>query len=359
MENREELSERKKLILKAIIDSHIESGEPVGSKHLVDNLPVSCSSATIRNEMAELQDMGYLVPLHTSSGRVPSEKGYRFYVDSLIEHYAMTANEIGQINDLLKRKMAELDQILVDASKVASNLTNYTAFAVQSKPKAQTFKRFDCVYLDGHSFILVMVTSSNRVKTKNIYVDGVKLSGDLTDCLANALNEKLVGITAEQITLPVMIELEKMMSACPDLIHPVMKVIYAAMDENEQGELKISGVDRLLQYPELSSPERMKDILSAIENKQDFLSLVTPDSGDDIGIVIGKESAVKVMDHSAVVYKPIVRDGKTVGAIGVLGPVRMDYAKVMATLEGISDQITGLIDSSPGGYPPASIPEKT
>ena len=141
----EELSERKKLILKAIVDAHIADGEPVGSKYLMETKQIPCSSATIRNEMAELEALGYLEQPHTSAGRVPSERGYRFYVDTLIEHYAMTAREIFQINELLKEKMAELDHILLTASKVASNLTNYTAFAIKPRASSITVRRFDAV----------------------------------------------------------------------------------------------------------------------------------------------------------------------------------------------------------------------
>ena len=125
-----ELSERKKQILKAIVNAHIEGGGPVGSKAILQNQMLKCSSATIRNEMAELEEMGYLEQPHTSAGRIPSELGYRFYVDSLVEHYVMTAREIAQINHALKAKMSELDQILATASSLASNLTNYTGFAL-------------------------------------------------------------------------------------------------------------------------------------------------------------------------------------------------------------------------------------
>ena len=134
-----DLSERKKLILKAVVESHIEYGEPVGSKSLQQLPGISCSSATIRNEMAELEEMGYLEQPHTSAGRVPSQLGYRFYVDSLIESYAMTTNEISEINKLLKSKMNELDQILLTASKLAGNLTNYTSCLI--KPRASSSSR--------------------------------------------------------------------------------------------------------------------------------------------------------------------------------------------------------------------------
>ena len=338
------LSERKKLILKAIVDAHIADGEPVGSKYLMESKQIPCSSATIRNEMAELEALGYLEQPHASSGRVPSEKGYRFYVDTLVEHYAMTAREIYQINELLKAKMAELDQILLTASKVASNLTNYTAFAIKPRAAQVRIRRFDAVYLDETSMILVLVAANGQVKTKNVrFDDGMVLSQVMTDQLAVALNDYIGGLCASEITLQLIIEMERFMGDYSPIISPVVKIIYEAMGELDEGELRVSGVDRLLEYPEFSDPDRMKEMLGAIEKKEDILRMVSTPEDGGINVVIGSESSVKVMDNSALVYKPIVKDGKTLGAIGVLGPARMDYAKVLATLEGLSGNIESLL----------------
>ena len=346
-ERHEELSERKKLILKAIVDAHIADGEPVGSKYLMETKQIPCSSATIRNEMAELEALGYLEQPHTSAGRVPSERGYRFYVDTLVEHYAMTARDIFQINELWKEKMAELDHILLTASKVASNLTNYTAFAIKPRASSVTVRRFDAVYLDDSTFILVLVASNGQVKTKTVRLTDMEpLSMAVTDLLAATCNEHLQNLSANDINLPIMMEMERAMGSRAELVSVVVKVIYEAMNELDQGELKVSGMDRLLQYPEFNDPDRMKEVLGAIEQKDDILRMVSA-PGDEgingIGVVIGSESAVKVMDNSALVYKPIVQNGKTVGAIGVLGPARMDYAKVLATLEGISGNVESLL----------------
>lgn len=343
-----ELSERKKLILKAIVDAHIADGEPVGSKYLMENKQIPCSSATIRNEMAELEALGYLEQPHTSAGRVPSERGYRFYVDTLVEHYAMTAREIYQINEVLKEKMAELDHILLTASKVASNLTNYTAFAIKPRASSVTVRRFDAVFLDDSTLILVLVASNGQVKTKTVRLTGMPpISQAVTDLLAAVCNEHLHDLAANQITLPIMMKMEKAMGERAPLISVVIKVIYEAMSEMDEGELKVSGIDRLLQYPEFNDPDRMKELLGAIENQDEILNMVSDPNGGDINVVIGSESAVKVMDHSALVYKPIVKDGKTLGAIGVLGPARMDYAKVLATLEGLSGNIESMLDNEP------------
>ena len=342
------LTERKQQILKAIINAHIAEGEPVGSKSIMQNMSISCSSATIRNEMAELEEMGYLIQPHASAGRIPSELGYRFYVDSLIEHYAMTKNEISQISNLLDSKKAELDQILVAASRLASSLTNYTGLAIKPKSSSVNISKFEAVYLNPTRFVLVMVTSSGLVKTKNIHLDS-EVSQETVSHLSDALNRILVGRAAYEITLPLIMELEKAMGEYASMVNPIVKIVYEVMSEIDNGELKFSGIDHLLEYPEYNDKSHLQKVLGTLENKEEILDLVSNAKDDEVKVFIGSESSVKEMQNSAIAFKPIMKDGKTIGAIGVIGPVRMDYAKVMATLEEITDNIATMID--PGGAP--------
>ncbi len=339
------LSERKKQILKAIVDAHIEGGGPVGSKYILQNQHLNCSSATIRNEMAELEEMGYLEQPHASAGRVPSELGYRFYVDALIERYAMTTGEIAQINNLLKAKMGELDQILLAASNLASNLTNYTGIAIKPRVRSVSISKFETIYLEPDHYILVAVTSSGAVKSKHIRSDR-HLSQATVARLASALNEHLVGLTADEITLPIIMATEAQMGADSLAVADAMKTVYGLLSELDQGEMRVSGIDRLLQYPEYSDVGQLQQLLGTLEKKEDFLDLVSRTENDDINVLIGSESEVKVMNNSALVFKPIVQNGKTVGAIGVLGPRRMDYAKVLATLEGLSGNIADIMHTN-------------
>ena len=337
------LSERKKQILKAIVNAHIEGGGPVGSKAILAAGGMNCSSATIRNEMAELEEMGYLEQPHASAGRVPSELGYRFYVDSLIEHYAMTTHEIAQINDLLRVKMGELDQILTVASNLASNLTNYTGIAIQPRARSVHIAKFEGIYIEPKHFILVAVASTGTVKSKHIHTDA-EITAESVAKLTEALNAMLAGLPAEKITLPIIMELETRMGSDSGSVGAVMKVVYDFLNELDAGEMRVSGIDHLLQYPEYSDTEQFRELLGTLEKKDDILDLVSTESGEgDVNVLIGSESRVKVMNNSALVFKPIVKDGKTLGAIGVLGPRRMDYAKVLATLEGLSGNIENLI----------------
>lgn len=341
--NDTELSDRKKQILKAIVEAHISGGEPVGSKYIVENRQLTCSSATIRNEMSELEEMGYLEKTHTSSGRVPSELGYRFYVDSLLQHYAMTANEVAQINHLLKEKMNELDAILDTASKLASSLTNYTGFAVKPKASARVISKFEVIAIDDHHILVVMILGGGEVKTKRVQVD-TAYTPEALDLLGKELNGHLVGLGSGEINLSVLIALENAMGEDAFLVTPVLKVVYDALNDGEEGDLRISGLNRLLQYPEFSDSERFGKLLGMIESKNDILDMVSAETDSDVNVIIGSESSVKVMDHSSVIYRPIRKDGKVVGAIGVIGPLRMDYAKVLATVEELGDNIASMIE---------------
>lgn len=339
-----ELSERKKQILKAIVDAHIEGGEPVGSKSILQNQQLNCSSATIRNEMAELEEMGYLEQPHASAGRVPSEMGYRFYVDSLVERYNMTTGEIAQIDRLMREKIGELDQILSEASNLASTLTNYTGIAIKPRQGAVTVNKYEGIYLEPDHYILVAVASTGNVKTKHIRTE-FAITPESVARLTDTLNANLSALTLDQITLPVIMKMESEMEDERGLISQAMKVVYELLGEMDAGEMKVSGINRLLQYPEYSDRTQLQELLGTLEQKDDFLNLIPKEEGaDDISVLIGSESQVKVMNNSALVLKPIVKDGKTLGAIGILGPRRMDYAKVLATLEGLSGNIETLID---------------
>ena len=307
VKSNDELSKRKKLILKAIVEAHIADGEPVGSKYLLSNEHLTCSSATIRNEMAELEELG------------------------LIE----------------KAKMNQLDQILLTASKLAGNLTNYTSFLIKPKASSVSIKRFDVIYLNSHGMLLVMISSGGNIITKQLSFEE-KISQLTVTELSIALNDFIAGLTASEITLPIIMELEAAMGDKSGIISPIIKIIYESMNELDGGDLRVSGMDRLLQYPEYSNKEQLRELLTTLENKDDILDIVsdTDTDHDRVNVVIGSESSVKVMNNSAIVFKPIVRDGRTLGAIGIIGPRRMDYAKVVATIDELTDNVKNILNEN-------------
>lgn len=338
------LSERKKQILKAIIDAHIAYGEPVGSKYLAESKGLACSPATIRNEMAELEAMGYLEQPHTSAGRIPSELGYRFYVDSLVRRYSMTTKEIEEIDRTLKNKLAEVDQILAEASRLASSFTNYTGIAVKPKKSQDFIKRFEVVFIDERNFVLVMVFPDGSAKTKTIHT-ATPLTVENLTALTSALNDKLAGVSADGISLSTIMEIERSIPDSSQIVGSVVKVIYEAIATADRGDIKIDGVNNLLQYPEYSDVAQVKGLLDIFEHKEDIVDLVSADSTDDkVNVYIGRENALGV-NNSSLVFRTIRRNGDVVGAIGVIGPCRMNYSKVITTIDRLAQGIDAMLNS--------------
>lgn len=337
------LSERKKIILKAVVEAHIAGGEPVGSKYIMQSNLLTCSSATIRNEMAELESLGYLEQPHTSSGRIPTELGYRFYVDSLLGQYAMTAREISEINQHLRTKVGELDQLLLAASKAASALTDYTGIVFKPRSAVATMVRYELLAIGEYDFVLVMITASGTVKSQK-GTSPCKLTPEIAAMVGELLNESLCGITAEEITLPIIMDLERRAGSAGAVINAVIKCIYSVMSELDGGEVRVSGVGHLLKYPEYSDSEEFGRLLRTLESEEEMLSLVSQSEGDRVNVLIGSENNVKVMNNSSLVYKTVKKNGRTVGVIGVLGPRRMDYARVLATVEELTDNLSSIID---------------
>ncbi len=343
------LNERKKLILKAIIEAHVKEGEPVGSKYLTQNKQIALSSATIRNEMSELEEMGYLEQPHTSAGRVPSENGYRFYVNSLMQKYRMSQNELARMNTLVKSRLAEVDKLLETATQLAAALTNYTSIAIKPGQSAAVITKFRLVFITDEMLMLVMLMADGSVKTSQIHAE-ITIDADMLERLEFMLNTRVAGKRADEITMPLVMELEKSFGDGDSLVGPVMKCICGTLGEDFDGEVRLSGVNHLLEYPEYADAHKFKELLGVLEEKRDLLKLVSESDSDEDKpqVIIGSENSVEEMQDSALVFQKIKSGGKVVGAIGILGPRRMDYSKVISTVEYIAENISGLLDPEKG-----------
>jgi len=349
-----ELNERKKLILKAVIEEHIRTGEPVGSKFISFDKQISLSSATIRNEMAELTEMGYLMQPHTSAGRIPSEQGYRFYVDTLMNSYSHTSAEITSLKSMLAEKSRELDNIIECAGRLASSLTNYPAIAIKAPVPTLSVKRFNIISVDERTFILVMLISENNVKSKSVKVD-FDISEAFLKRIEDILNNNLYGVDLEKLTLAQIKKIESQFGEYKDLASTIISGIYDALEEDNSREIRVEGVNKLLEYPEFSNLNKIKSVLSFFDKKEDILDLVKQSDRDDVNIFIGSENSAEGMNDSTVIFKLINVDGRAVGAIGIVGPCRMDYSKVISTVELLSSQISGMYRKEA----PLSLPEST
>ena len=348
------LTPRKVQILKAIVDAHITHGEPIGSKYLSQDSGISCSPATIRNEMAELESMGYLLQPHTSAGRVPSELGYRLYVDSLINQYNSTKREIDEINERLRYKLTEMDQILSEASRLAASYTDYTGIAFKSGARKVRVTRFNSVYLSPKDFLLVMSFGSDTVKSKTIHLP-FTINEDAVRRFTEALNVYLVNLTGEEISMPIIVRLESIMGSYGAMVHPAVKAIYDAMNELDSADVRLDGITKLLQYPEYSDVTKLRSLLGVLEEKDRLMDVISERAtdADGIQVYIGTENDSDVMRNTALIFKNINVGGSQL-AVGVIGPKRMNYSKVIEMIDKLAGGINRMLsgDDQAGGLPP-------
>ena len=351
-EDNYQLNDRKKQILQAIIDAHIKGGEPVGSKYLTEEANIPFSSATIRNDMADLEEMGLLVSPHHSSGRVPSEKGYKYYVQSLMQRYQMTLDDIDKLNRLTRQKMSELDRIIDAAGMLMSSLTNYTAMTFKGASSDILILSFRTMYMSSRMFLLIMVNNRDKAETRHINTD-FDIDEQILLKLEKVLNKYVAGVSAQNITLPMIVEMEREMGedGAP-LINQAIKCIYE-LEEISGGNLKFDGVNKLLQYPEYSDPDKIRGILGMIEeHKEEIIDVVSKANPDETAVVIGSDMQSEAAKNSSLIFRPIKIGGKVVGAIGLIGPTRMDYSKVISTVDYVTESIEKMM-----GIP--SLPENT
>ncbi len=334
------LTPRKKQILRAIVDAHISNGEPVGSKLLAQDYSIPCSSATIRNEMADLEQMGYLVQPHTSAGRVPSEQGYRFYVDSLVHQYSTTRTEIEEINEKLRYKLTEMDAILEEVSRLAASFTDYTGIAFKTGAGKIRVERYDSVFISARDFLLVMMFGGDVVKAKTIHLSFSLTEADLKR-FTDAANMYLVNLPADAITMPIIVRLEALMGAAGAMVHPAVKVIYETMSEIDTADIHVDSVGNLLRYPEYADVGKFRNLLGVIEEKDKLLDVISAhatDADDDLHIYIGTEDESDAMSNTTLIYRNVHVGGRKL-SVGVIGPRRMNYSKVIGMINSLASGI--------------------
>ena len=334
------LSDRKKRILRAIVEAYIATAEPVGSKTVAQLAGLDVSTATIRNEMADLTDQGYLEQPHTSAGRIPSAAGYRLYVNELMDRQQLTIQETQRINDALNLKMEELDRVIDRAGKVLSQLSDYPVFTMAAAKERITVKRFDLLMVEDNTFIAVVMTDSNVVKNKLIHIpDG--LSNPQLQMLAAVLNSSFVGLSQEEMEE----NLSKMEAhTAPGAFELIAMVVEFAMEvlaEQGQQKFRTAGITHLLEHPEYHSLDKAKPLMAYLSEEGEAPRLpATLDTGKNMNILIGPENVNDALKDTSVVMASYDIGDNMRGIIGVVGPTRMDYAKVTARLSYFADSLT-------------------
>ncbi|MEF9971202.1 MAG: heat-inducible transcriptional repressor HrcA [Oscillospiraceae bacterium] len=347
-----ELSERKKKILTAVIDAYVVTAEPVGSKTVAEVGKLDLSSATIRNEMAELTALGLLEQPHTSAGRVPSPKGYRLYVNELMVRQRLSLEETDEINKSMYRKIQQLDKLMNDIGRLASSLTHYPSLALTA-PIAATVSRFDIIYVDPNTFIVVALLDNRSVHNKLVTLP-FSMEAAMISRLAAVFNSDFTGITEDKIT-PARIDAAE--RACGDtmgLVSVIAAFTIETLTTACHGEAVVSGASHLLSLPEFRDPDKAHELMSYLSDNEHFLKLPpgTDLGDDDIQVLIGPENVAEELKNSSVVIARYNAGDNMRGLIGVVGPTRMDYSGVTAKLRYIAAGLSRLLGSAeaPPGF---------
>ena len=334
-----ELSERQIKILKVIIRTYMETGEPVGSRTISKASDLNLSSATIRNEMSDLEEMGYILQPHTSAGRIPSDKGYRFYVDHLMME---KDQEVTEMKEFVIEKTEKMEQVLKTIAKLLAANTNYAT--IVSAPQAQRgkVKFIQLSNVEPGKVLATIMLDGNIVRNKIIRTNQ-DLDQEIMLKLNILLNGSLNGLSLEQINLVTIAKLKEQAGIHSEVVSSVLDAVAEAVQEEEELEIYTSGATNIFKYPELSDSQRASDLISALEEKQDlkdlFINSETGEPGTGIQVYLGDESPIRQMRDCSVVTATYELGDGIHGTVGIVGPKRMDYKMVMDNLKTLKVQL--------------------
>ena len=336
-----QLDNRKITILKAIIKTYLETGEPVGSRTISKYSELKLSSATIRNEMSDLEEMGYIIQPHTSAGRIPSDKGYRFYVDQIMQE---KDNEVTEFKDMMVQKVDKLELVLKKMAQVLAANTNYAAMISGPSYHKTKLKFIQLSRVEAHKLLVVVVVEGNIVK--NTMIDIAEELGEQELLNLNILlNSSLNGLTIEEINLDIISRLKEDAGIHSQVVELVLNEVAEAIKASgEDLQIYTSGATNIFRYPELSEGDKASKLIGTLEHKemlQEFVSEVNTENGGDAGIqvYIGDETPVQSMKDCSVVTANYDLGGGLRGTVGIIGPKRMDYEKVLGTLRNLMSQL--------------------
>ena len=336
-----ELDERKIKILNSIIQTYLITGEPVGSRTISKYTDLNLSSATIRNEMSDLEDLGYIVQPHTSAGRIPSDKGYRFYVDNLMKEKIA---EVDEMKDVLIEKADKLDHLLKHVAKLLATNTNYATMISAPQYKRNNLKFIQLSRVEDNQLLVVVMLEGNVIKNRLIEVDE-RVSEDEVAKLNILINTFLQGLNLQEINMELIQRMKVQAEGYGQIIGHIIDAIAVVIQEEDDLEIYTSGTTNLLKYPELGDREKASELLYTMEEKKALSELIVDqeDSGEEnknpIQIYIGSESPVSTMKDCSIVTATYELEEGVQGTIGIIGPKRMDYKKVVGNLQTMMNQL--------------------
>jgi len=336
------LDERKKLILKAIIDSYIDTAEPVGSRTIARRHEIGLSSATIRNEMADMEEMGLLEQPHTSAGRIPSVKGYRLYVDQLMPKRRLTVSEIEHIRSALKSKMInELGRLINNVSAVVSDITKYTSIAITPQMNKSILRRSEILPVYYDRLLVIIATDAGIVRNSLVTVAG-GISSSTVEMISNFLNNMFAGKTLESINLEsIKDEITLELGIDKNVIEPILEGVDGCIKQIFSSEVYLEGATNIFNFPEFNDILKAKQFLDVLNTKDLLYALMkrSIENNGGIKVRIGTENEFDEIKDCSVVTATYSVNNEIIGSIGVIGPTRMEYSKVIASLNYVSKMI--------------------
>lgn len=339
MVSEQSLGDRKLKILHAIIQTYLETGEPVGSRTISKYTDLNLSSATIRNEMADLEEMGYIIQPHTSAGRIPSDKGYRLYVDMLMQE---KEQELSEMQEQMLQKADKMEQLLKQAARVLANSTNYATMVSTPMVSANKLKFIQLSMVDAEQVIAVIVLDGNVIKNKIINI-AEPISNENLLKLNMLLNTTLTGMPIEEINLGLIARLKEQAGIHSEVVGNVLDAVADAIQVDEDMQIYTSGATNIFKYPELSDKQSAQEIISAFEEKQQLTELVTQtlsqEDNTGIQVYIGNETPVQTMKDCSVVTATYELGDGMKGTIGIIGPKRMDYEHVLKSMKRLQNEL--------------------
>lgn len=336
------LDERKVKILQAIIRNYLETGEPVGSRTISKYTDLNLSSATIRNEMADLEELGFILQPHTSAGRIPSDQGYRLYVDTMMEE---KTREVEELKEMLLEKEDKMDHLLKQVAKTLATNTNYATMVSTPTYQRNKLKFIQLSRVDRNQLLAVIVVEGNVIKNNMLQV-----AEDLTDetllKLNILLNTHLNGLSVEEINLGMIAVLKQQAGNYSSIVGEVIEAVGEAIQADEDLEIYTSGANNIFKYPELADHQKASELINAFEEKRMLTQLVRENLADEsntgIQVYIGNETSIQSMRDCSIVTATYELEEGMRGTIGIIGPKRMDYDKVVSTLRTLQGQLEEL-----------------
>ena len=334
-----ELTERKKKVLRSVVDLYIRTAEPVGSKAITELPDMKYSSATIRNEMADLTEMGYLEQPHTSAGRIPSASGYRLYVDELMMDYRLTMDETHSINMAIEEKMQRVDKMVEKVAKLVSQATDLPAISVAARSVGATVKRFELILAGQGSIIAVVMLTNDEVVNKLIKLPVNVDESDLK-ILSAVLNATMTGINADEFTPELLDRVMLSAGAGASLVPVILEFTVDTLNKQSTTNMAVAGQMRLLGQPEYRNIDKAQRVITSLDEESLSNLPAIMQNANGTQVLVGPENvAQELKDTSVVMTKFDIGDGMQ-GMIGVVGPTRMDYAKVTARLSYFAESLS-------------------